>query len=499
MRYGAKYRQVKYAIPKTYREILFSKLPGQNEGAKINAAWAKFMAYKGSTGDDLSEKTFRRLLSSGKSRGGQQDGLRQIARWARDQYHIDELLEYDWEVLEDHEPSPNEPDVERLLALVEDAEPHLGDPDHESMARIDRHQADIQVALQKAEPFEKLRMAAALRKYWYARERYAEGRKSLESALAECPEASLERAKALSGLAGYLCLQADFARARTLCQDSLAISESGLPAFSGPKAIEIAAEAYRSLGVATLHAGETAEAERLFRESLRRYKDAESDLWLQVNVMNNIGAALNEQKRYGEAVEICDETANWAHGMGYRHGRSVALTNQGVALIYLREWEKALPICRLGARLQKKNSRPHAHSLVNLGIVLTELDRLGEAASSLKNSMNAFRRLKTSDGSRPSKEWRVIVDVIGEVGALQCRAAEYGNGVEIIASSEQARKELGCPLPENEASRIDAYVARARSALGERAFIGHRYAGERIKKEEALEIAISLCDDLAQS
>lgn len=118
---------------------------------------------------------------------------------------------------------------------------------------------------------------------------------------------------------------------------------------------------------------------------------------------------LNEQNRHEEALKLCEANADRAGD--YRHGRATALTNQAVALIYLRRWKRADLICRQGLELQKKGSRPHTYSLINAGIVATELDRLNEAAQ---------RFLGALKQSRAMNEDRVVANVLGEVGALLC-------------------------------------------------------------------------------
>jgi predicted ATPase/DNA-binding CsgD family transcriptional regulator len=116
-------------------------------------------------------------------------------------------------------------------SLAEEVEPHLAGADQKAwLLRLDVEQDNLRAALHWAienrEAEMAQRMAGALQPFWFARSQWSEGRRWLEESLdMECGEVpdSAVRAKALYR-AGFLArYQSDFARARTLSDQSLVL------------------------------------------------------------------------------------------------------------------------------------------------------------------------------------------------------------------------------------------------------------------------------------
>ena len=120
------------------------------------------------------------------------------------------------------------------LWLAEDAEQRLMGPDQKNwLQRLDREQDNLRAALQWAIEEQEgelaLRMAGALRPFWFRRGFWSEGRRWLEDALAvkrgSLPDPAV-LAKALYGAGLLARYQGDFVRARMLCEQSLALYRS---------------------------------------------------------------------------------------------------------------------------------------------------------------------------------------------------------------------------------------------------------------------------------
>ncbi len=117
------------------------------------------------------------------------------------------------------------------LSLAEETEPHLTGREQKAwLSRLGREQDNLRAALRWG--FESheaefiLRLVSALWQYWFLRGQWSEGRRWLEEALSMASNADVNmalRAKALYAAAGLIRYQYDFARARTLCEQSVTL------------------------------------------------------------------------------------------------------------------------------------------------------------------------------------------------------------------------------------------------------------------------------------
>jgi ATP/maltotriose-dependent transcriptional regulator MalT len=117
------------------------------------------------------------------------------------------------------------------LSFAEDAERQLTGADQKTwLQRLEREQDNIRAALHWAIEHSELefaqRMAGALQPFWFRRGRWSEGRRWLEDSLAMESGPALNqaiRANVLYGAGMLARFQGDFARARMLCEQSLAM------------------------------------------------------------------------------------------------------------------------------------------------------------------------------------------------------------------------------------------------------------------------------------
>ena len=117
------------------------------------------------------------------------------------------------------------------LAFAEDAERGLTGGNQKSwLQQLERAQDNLRAALHWAFESQEVefaqRMAGALQPFWITRGYWSEGRRWLEESLAMAtgaPPSPAVRAKTLYGAGVLARFQGDFARARTLCGQSLAI------------------------------------------------------------------------------------------------------------------------------------------------------------------------------------------------------------------------------------------------------------------------------------
>lgn len=121
--------------------------------------------------------------------------------------------------------------AEYYLSFAEDAERQLTGADQKNwLRRLEREQDNLRAALHWAIEHGEVefaqRMAGALQPFWFRRGRWSEGRRWLEDALAMESGSTLNpsiQADALYGAGMLARFQGDFARARMLCEQSLAL------------------------------------------------------------------------------------------------------------------------------------------------------------------------------------------------------------------------------------------------------------------------------------
>ena len=111
-----------------------------------------------------------------------------------------------------------------FLALAEEAEPHLrGDPTT-WLERLETEHDNMRSALDALDDHDEaelaLRLAWSLQRFWMIRGHLAEGRRRMERALANSTDDSIERGKALSGLAVLTIMQRDYESTAALVEES---------------------------------------------------------------------------------------------------------------------------------------------------------------------------------------------------------------------------------------------------------------------------------------
>jgi predicted ATPase/DNA-binding CsgD family transcriptional regulator len=143
------------------------------------------------------------------------------------------IREFGWEqlALTDERQAARRAHAGYYLSFAEDAEQKLAGADQKDwFQRLEREQNNLRAALQWAIEQRECelaeRLAGALQPFWFGRGYWSEGRRWLEVVLAMDSGTSpypKTRAKALYGAGVLARFQGDFARARSLCEQSLAL------------------------------------------------------------------------------------------------------------------------------------------------------------------------------------------------------------------------------------------------------------------------------------
>jgi non-specific serine/threonine protein kinase len=346
------------------------------------------------------------------------------------------------------------------LDVAERAEPHLRRA--EAGAWLDRLHADhdnLRAALAwgegAADAADLLpRLAGALWMFWWQRGHFAEGRRWLEAALRR-PAPPAARVTTLFGAASLAGYQDDYARARALWQDLLALGREG-----GDEAT--VSWALGRLGYVAMLVGEYGRAAALCAESVaigRRLGDDEA-LALALMSTGHVAYAQGDLERAAAAYEegaALDRVSGTAYRSQYwlaslgavaagqgEFDRAGALCAESLALARQRGdlWasDQALRILTRVARLRSDHEEGAALAAAHLAL-LRELGSRGRIAECFENLA-----------------W------VARVRGQAARAAR------LLGAATALRQALGRPVPESHRGEVEADLAAVRAALGAAAF-----------------------------
>lgn len=355
------------------------------------------------------------------------------------------LREYAFERLDEHGETEGLKDrhAEGFLALVENAEPHLGGPDQVRWLDVLEKELDnIRAALrwlsQRGDVDKEIRFVGALARFWELRSYLSEGQQWLENALAKAPETQPElRAKCLEG-AGVLALgQVELKRAAALMTECVALRRE----IGDQSAL---ATSIKNLGNVFYVRGDLDAARSLFEESMDLKKQV-GDGGGVADALNNLGVIASLEKDWDRAASLYAEALSLFHD----HGDALGV----------------------------------GRALMNLGEIRNEQGDYEEAERLIKESIVVHRRL----GSR----WDYC-DLLEELGRIYAAKGDPNSAAVLFGAGDSLRGLLGTPLPLGERERYDSYLEATRDRLGEDGFEAAWEKGRRMDADEALDLALSL-------
>ncbi|MEU8247418.1 BTAD domain-containing putative transcriptional regulator [Nonomuraea sp. NPDC048916] len=435
------------------------------------------------------------------------------------------------------------------LALAEQAEPALYGPEQgEWLRRLDAEAANLRAALdtqvREHDADGASRLVNALTWYWFLRGRLAEGRRSLEAALAVEGEAP-GRARADAWHAGFaLMLDQDITwdtgaledpgeRARAELFLALATAET-----PGEQELVTGALAtFRAIGdewgiaaalsrrarnaftrrdlVALERDG--GESLRLFRKLGDRWGQLQAMEWLagQAEIAADgeratllftdclrmaeelglwpeaarhiawLGWIALQSGEYERAMELCGHALRLSITQGYREGRFMA--GMGLAFSARRAGRFDLAETHLAQLLDGVSRDPDADPALHLPTTLIELgflrDVRGDPATARELHLEAFAAAqKIGDPATGA------LAVEGLAAAL-ATAGHHERAARLLGLAAEVRRSNRTPASPSEHVEIDRATALAREALGPEAFAGAYEQGGRLKLGDAPSLA----------
>lgn len=416
-----------------------------------------------------------------------------------------------------------------FLELARAAEPQLTGKDQQAwLDRLESEHDNVRAALTRAcatggDAEVGLRLACAVARFWLVRGYLTEGRGWLSRLLAAFVHGEQStRAKALNWAGALAWKQGDYAAARTLYEQSLAIhrelgdrggigavlSNLGLLAYEQgdyaeartlhEESLAIDRELGDRWGVAVslMHLGSLASAQGdhasarpLYEESLAMFREI-GDRGHIANALRSLGALCSRQDDdavahalYDESLAICRELRDRAGIARALYGLAITARHRGDHSAARSMHEESVAIFRdLGDR------EGLANSLQDLGVVAAARGDYREARALQEESLEIYRAL----GERPG-----IAASIEGLAGIACAVGAPARAACLWGAMERLREEIGAPLVPSERREHERAVADARAALGDdAAFEAAWREGRAMSLERAIECALE--NDIAQ-
>ena len=284
-----------------------------------------------------------------------------------------------------------------FLALAEEAEIQLKGPDQAAwLSRLETEHDNLRAALDWCATYTEgeagLRLAGALWRFWQIRGHFTEGREHLARALGRASSRTAASAKAHSGAGNLALFQGDTAAARSLNEQSLAISrESG----DAPGV----AYALNYLGYIARSQGDPVSARTQYEESLaisRRF----GDKYLTASVLYNLGYVFSFQSDHVSARTLYEESLAIRREIGDKYGIAYSLNNLGMVAYDQGDPVSAGALCEESLAIQRGlgDQRGVAMSLNNLGNIAKVQGDPVRARSFQEESLTIRRKLGDRQG-----------------------------------------------------------------------------------------------------
>jgi predicted ATPase/DNA-binding SARP family transcriptional activator len=329
----------------------------------------------------------------------------------------------------------------RLLELAEAAEPALdaGADQAVWLERLALEHDNLRAALtwlgSAGETELRLRLATALKNFWWVQGHLTEGRRTLEEALAGVAGSPALRAEALTGLGQLAYRQGAFEAAKRAWEESLELYRQ-LRNGTG------IARSIGELGSVAYSEGDYERAVALYEESAALFREA-GDRMRLAPVLANLGAIANNRGDYERGRRLTEEALALHREFGAKD--DVALT------------------------------------LHNLGRVALHERRYADAADLLRESLALSRELSFKE--------MIAYGLAGsaEVAAVQDNAERAAH---LIGAAESLLDETGVRLDIDERQSYERTVEALRARLGTPAFETKRAEGRALALDRAIEVAL---------
>jgi len=456
---------------------LFARLSVFAGGATLDAVEA---VYGGDAADEvaslLDQSLLRRVDDPARSGGEPRVAMLETIR----DYARERLMD------SGEEDGARQAHAAYYLALAEQAQPGLdGLTKAAWLDRLEAEIGNIRVALtwarETGEDETGLRLAAALRDFWDARDHAGEGRAWLEALLArsqppEAPVMVAVQANARLAAGALAWRQGDFGHAAYQLEESLDLSHS-----VGEK--RISARALRLLGSIAMFHGEYERAGTLYTGGAALFREAD-DLRGRALTLMSMGNLARIQGGLERATALIDEALDLYRTTDDGWGHADALVMLAGVLIQRGELARAAGVLDDALALSRQVGHTHssAYALARQAQVLHLQGKTAASARPLADALALFHALGARD--------YVVLCLTG--AALGCALGGQPDvAARLYGASAVQLNALGIRLQPLEQLNYDQARAVAEEALGADGFEAAFVSGRALALDAAAELAIA--------
>jgi non-specific serine/threonine protein kinase len=388
-----------------------------------------------------------------------------------------------------------------FLALAEEAEVKFrGAEQVASLDRLETEYDNLQAALSwrdqdGAEDPPRLRLAAALWRFWEVRGRIREGRGWLEGILAETGRAApFARVRALNGAGNLARGLGDYAQAEAHHAEALALRRE----MGEPRGIAVS---LNNLGVVAHDRARYGDAEAYLVEAIQAWRKAGDQEGLALS-LNNLGRARRFQGDYDGAAGLCRESLRLYQVLGHSWGIGRALNSLANSAHYQGDVAAARSLYEQSLELRRHVGDRQGiavvlNSLALLKILTDDLDsarwmadealalrrdlgdRRGIGSSLLALAQVALRASDLDRAERLARESLAIRSDVGDRLGLVCcletladvalQRGQHARAARLLRAAASERASIAAPLPPLEQDHHARVMAALRENLGEQA------------------------------
>jgi predicted ATPase len=331
--------------------------------------------------------------------------------------------------------------AEHFLELAEEADPELDAGAEQSiwLERLALEHDNMRAALawlaSSGEPELEMRLANALKNFWFVQGHLSEGRRWLEGALAR---------------------------------------------GEAPKAVR--AYALTALGQLVYRLGAFEEAKFALGESLDLYRELEDPTGIARSV-GELGSVAVFEGDYERALSLYEESAAFFRSAGDRMRLASVLGNMGAVANYQGDYERGRPLVEEALALHREFGAKDdmAITLHNLGSVAVQEGRYSDGAALLHESLELSRDLAYREQA---------AFTLARLAQLASAQDDRERAARLLGAADAVFEDVGVPLYGDEKEIYERTMAGLRSHLGEDKFESKRSEGRALGLERAIELAL---------
>lgn len=377
-----------------------------------------------------------------------------------------------------------------FMSLAEEAEPELrGSGQASWLDRLEADHDNLRTALDWLEQHGHielaLRLAAALRRFWYLRGYLREGRQRVTRllSLVDVSVSDVVRERALNAAGGLAYLQGDYTAARELYEESLSLRRA-----NGD--LSNIAIALSNLAAVARQQGDYATARSSWQESLKLFSEL-SDTQAVAMILNNLGLLTHDLGNYDEARALYEQSLERKRTLGDEEGMAQSLENLGDVARECGRYDEARRLLEesLAIRRSLGSEAAGATALLSLGMVERDLGHDEEAERIIGESLATLRQYENKYG---------VATALKELGVLYCQRGDCERAQELLEESLALKRELGhkpgIAFMLHYLGRVAIYQEReedSRALLQESLAMSHQF-GFKLPMAESLEGFVEL-------